>query len=56
MKYHNSDGEEEIKVIEEGREQGSIILFPSYRIHRISPVTRGTRYSMVIWCLGKPWR
>jgi len=56
MKYHNADGEEEIKVIEEGREQGSIILFPSYRIHRISPVTRGTRYSMVIWCLGKPWR
>ena len=34
---------------------GSIIIFPSYMEHRIKPVTKGTRYSLVIWFLGPPF-
>ena len=36
--------------------KGSIIVFPSFVWHRVKPVTSGTRYSLVIWNLGYPWR
>ena len=39
-------------VVKEGLPQGSIIVFPSYMWHRVTPVTKGTRYSLVIWNLG----
>lgn len=38
-----------IKCIDE---QGSITMFPSYTLHRVSPVTRGERWVMVIWIHG----
>jgi len=38
------------------RPTGSIIIFPSFLYHCVTPVTRGTRYSLVLWSLGKPWR
>ena len=36
--------------------KGSIIIFPSHLWHRVKPVTRGTRYSLVIWHLGHPFK
>jgi len=36
--------------------QGTIVVFPSYIEHRVKPVTRGTRYSLVNWSCGQPWR
>jgi len=36
--------------------KGSIIIFPSFVWHRVKPVTAGTRYSLVVWHLGKPFR
>ena len=36
--------------------KGSIIVFPSFMWHRVKPVTAGTRYSLVVWHLGKPFR
>tara|TARA_R100001086_G_scaffold202321_1_gene118450 strand:+ start:20 stop:622 length:603 start_codon:yes stop_codon:yes gene_type:complete len=38
------------------RAQGSIIVFPSFILHRVTPVTKGIRYSLVAWFLGKPFR
>jgi len=38
------------------RPRGSIIIFPSFVWHRVSPVVKGTRYSLVLWNLGQPWR
>ena len=38
------------------RPQGSIIVFPSYMHHQVTPIIRGTRYSLVLWTLGKPFR
>ena len=35
---------------------GSIIVFPSYMVHRVQPVTKGTRYSLVSWFLGPPFK
>jgi PKHD-type hydroxylase len=39
-------------LVKEGLPQGSIIVFPSYMWHRVTPVTKGTRYSLVIWNKG----
>lgn len=41
---------------EEIRPQGSIIVFPSFIDHTVTPVTSGTRYSLVLWNLGAPWK
>ena len=49
-------GKKRFKVCEEIRPTGSIIIFPSFTYHCVTPVTRGTRYSLVLWSLGKPWR
>jgi PKHD-type hydroxylase len=37
------------------RPRGSIIVFPSHLFHQVTPVTEGTRYSLVIWSLGRPF-
>jgi len=34
---------------------GSIIIFPSSVEHRVAPVTKGIRYSVVCWFLGPPF-
>ena len=33
--------------------KGSILVFPSYITHRVTPITSGTRYSAANWILGK---
>lgn len=35
--------------------KGSLIVFPSFVYHRVTPVTKGTRYSLVSWTLGPPF-
>lgn len=36
--------------------KGSIIVFPSFVWHRVKPVTSGTRYSLVVWNNGRPFK
>jgi PKHD-type hydroxylase len=36
--------------------KGSIIIFPSFVWHRVKPITSGTRYSLVVWHLGNPFK
>ncbi len=38
------------------RARGALIAFPSFVLHRVAPVTRGTRWSLVAWVLGTRWR
>jgi len=35
---------------------GTVIVFPSYRVHRVNPITKGTRYSLVVWFVGEPFQ
>ena len=35
---------------------GQMVFFPSYQYHEVKPVTKGTRYSLVLWFLGPPLR
>jgi len=44
------------KECTEIRTKGSIVIFPSFVWHRVKPVTKGKRYSLVIWNLGYPFR
>lgn len=34
----------------------SVLLFPSFLIHKVYPVTQGTRYSLVNWVEGEPFK
>tara|TARA_A100001391_G_scaffold192605_3_gene166989 strand:+ start:2314 stop:2943 length:630 start_codon:yes stop_codon:yes gene_type:complete len=43
-------------ICNEIAEQGSICVFPSHVWHRVTPVTKGTRYSLVNWTLGAPFK
>ena len=36
--------------------RGSVVVFPSDVWHRVKPVTKGIRYSLVIWNLGYPFK
>ena len=36
--------------------KGSLVVFPSHVWHRVCPVKKGSRYSLVIWNLGYPFR
>jgi PKHD-type hydroxylase len=38
------------------KEHGKLIAFPSYVLHEVRPVTKGTRYSLVAWITGKPFK
>ena len=37
-------------------ETGNMFFFPSYLQHQVKPVTKGTRYSLVMWFLGPPFK
>ena len=50
---------EEVKHLRKAKEilpKGSIIVFPSFVWHRIKPITKGVRYSLVMWSLGYPFK
>ena len=38
------------------KEQGFVAVFPSYVLHRVTPVTKGTRYSLVAWITGPSFK
>jgi len=35
---------------------GDAVVFPSFAWHQITPVTKGTRYSLVVWVVGPPFK
>ena len=37
------------------KERGSVIIFPSFLYHQVTPVIRGTRKVLVNWYCGKPY-
>lgn len=38
------------------RDRGTAILFPSFVLHRVTPVTAGTRWSLTLWSHGPAFR
>jgi PKHD-type hydroxylase len=52
--YMNQGSEKDAFEIE--MKMGRIIAFPSFLIHRVAPVTKGKRKSLVIWVMGPKFR
>lgn len=38
------------------REKGRVLIFPSFLTHKVNPVTKGIRKSLVTWIEGPAWR
>lgn len=38
------------------RKRGSLIMFPSFIPHRVTPVTKGVRHSLVGWVMGPQFK
>ena len=38
------------------KEQGTMIAFPSWTLHEVEPIVKGTRYSLVAWITGKNFK
>lgn len=38
------------------KEKGLLCCFPSYILHGVTPVTKGTRYTLVVWVHGPAFR
>ena len=53
---NQDDGSTQPQICTEIRTKGSIVVFPSFVWHRVNPVTSGTRHSLVLWNLGRPFR
>ena len=35
---------------------GNVVIFPSYLLHRVTPVTKGLRRSLVLWITGPAFK
>lgn len=44
------------KQVDAPRDRGAVIVFPSFVLHRVTPVTSGRRRSIVGWISGVPYR
>jgi len=40
------------QIIVPEKEKGTVVMFPSYMVHRVTPVTKGTRRTLVGWVSG----
>lgn len=54
--YKNNREGKNLDLCTKIKPKGSIIVFPSFVWHRITPVTKGKRYSLVMWNIGKPFQ
>ena len=53
INLNNPENDNNIVSIKEAKIKGTIIVFPSFVWHRVTPVTSGTRYSLVNWHRGR---
>ena len=52
LQFFNGERPIEQRIINDIQDQGSVIVFDSRDWHRVIPVTKGTRYSIVCWSVG----
>jgi PKHD-type hydroxylase len=53
LKLYDGD-DKEAQVMD--KTQGTLIIFPSYVLHEVMPITKGTRNSLVTWITGKQFK
>lgn len=52
LQFHNCG----MNFYDSVRERGTIIMFPSWVVHQVTPISSGTRYSLVGWVIGPPFK
>ena len=50
------DKKPDIRKCKEILPKGSLVVFPGFVWHRVCPVKKGTRHSLVMWSLGWPFK
>jgi len=55
-RYDNNPRLPSTVIIDELKVVGTLLVFPSLSIHRVKEISRGTRYSLVGWLCGPPWK
>ncbi|MFK7932380.1 MAG: 2OG-Fe(II) oxygenase, partial [Saprospiraceae bacterium] len=43
-------------IVTAPKKKGTVIIFPSFILHRVTPITKGKRKSIVGWISGPPYR
>ena len=59
MDYRAEDpdeGDRQIHNVSELNEQGTLLCFPSFIWHRLQPLIKGKRHSLIFWHWGKPFK
>ena len=51
LQIHNGSNPSTLK-----KKKGTVVIFPSYMLHRVTPVTKGVRNSLVLWLGGDHYR
>jgi PKHD-type hydroxylase len=54
--FHIWYGGDEGQFITMPKEKGTVLIFPSFLMHRVTPVTKGTRKALVFWTGGEPYK
>ena len=54
--YTSTPYEQKVISCDQILDKGSLIVFPSFIWHQITPITKGTRKSLVLWNLGYPYK
>ena len=56
FRNHEEGKKSNIRKCTEILPKGSVVVFPSHVWHRVCPVKKGSRYSLVVWNLGQPFK
>ena len=56
FQFRNGENPKAAEVCKDILPKGSLVVFPSFVWHRVKPVKKGTRYSLVIWNIGDPFK
>ena len=54
FRFH--DGDSKLAEVAITPRLGDLVVFPSYLDHKVAPVTKGIRYSVVAWFGGPPFK
>ena len=56
FQFRNQDNPKKIRICNDILPKGSLVVFPSFVWHRVKPIKKGVRYSLVVWNLGYPFK
>ena len=57
FQVHADAGDDELATFRaQSTAQGTVVVFPSFEYHRVTPLRSGMRHSLVSWVSGPPFR